>query len=651
MLARGARGGTIPDSTAPRTDGLGGGQDVQSIRSELDACFRTAIAAALGEPGRSADPLIKRAQDPQFGDYQSNAAMGLAKQAKAKPRDVAQRIVDAVTQQPAFRAMCEPPEIAGPGFINLRIKPAWLAARLAAIPGAPSDDPDTDRLGIDPADTPETVVVDYSSPNVAKQMHVGHIRSTIIGDVIARVLAFGGHRVIRQNHVGDWGTQFGILIEQKARGGLDLTGELSTVLDKLEAAYRAGQAAFADDPAFADAARQAVARLQSGDPAAREIWQEICDVSERAFVDIYRRLNVRLGLDDVRGESFYNDRLADTVNALRKSLAANTDSGADLREDQGALCVFHQDADGKPRFKGPDGNALPMIVQKSDGAYLYATTDLAALRFRVRDLAADRIIYVTDARQTLHFEMLFATVRGASWITRDDTRTVRLDHVTFGSVLGEDRRPLKTRTGENVKLKALLDEAVSRAERLVRANEADPAKRRGFSEDQIRDIAEAVGIGAVKYADLAQDRHSDYVFNWDKMLALDGNTAPYMMYAYARIRSIYAKSEESDEATKRRSDEGNAPIVLAELAELHLAKRILELPDAIDTVAENLRPHVLTVYLFELAQAFSAFYEACPVLKADTPDQRASRMRLCDLTARALRLGLNLLGIRTVERM
>ncbi|MBN1489057.1 MAG: arginine--tRNA ligase, partial [Phycisphaerae bacterium] len=400
--------------------------------------------------------------------------------------------------------------------------------------------------------------------------------------------------------------------------------------------------------AFADAARSAVGRLQAGEPEARRVWDELCRISRAAFTAIYERLNVQLTPEDVRGESFYNDKLADTVAEVERTLA-EAERAASVRVDQGALCVFHQDAKGQPWFKGPEGEPLPLIIRKSDGAYLYATTDLAALRFRVRDLHADRIIYVTDARQKLHFEMVFATVDAAGWTTGAKGQPVQLEHVTFGSVLGEDRRPLKTRSGENVKLRELLDEAVSRAEQLVRANEAEPAKRRGFTEEEIRHIAGVVGIGAVKYADLAQNRTTDYIFSWDKMLAMEGNTAPYMMYAYARVRSIYGKLAEQDGDDAGRVEE--SPIELQEPAEADLAKRILQFAETIDAVADDLKPNTLTNYLFELAGAFMKFYEACPVLKAATPALRASRLRLCNLTARTLATGLELLGIRVVERM
>lgn len=634
---------------------------VKSIQSQLEACFRAAFARALGDAGRDADPRINRAQDPQFGDYQSNAAMGLAKALRQKPRDVAERIVEALKTDEAFDAMCEPPEIAGPGFINLRLRPAFLAASLGVIPTAPAEPDAVDRLGIEPVAEPQTVVVDYSGVNVAKQMHVGHLRSTIIGDTIARVLAFAGHRVIRQNHVGDWGLQMGQMLRRIAPrqadllGAADDTGDDAAVvvniaahLSQIEQEYKAAQAEEKNDKALADESRQWVVRLQSGDAEALRTWRRIRAGTMLACQQIYDRLGVLLGDADVAGESFYADMLAETVEELRAALADGS-APATVREDRGALCVFLRNEKGEPAFRNPEGEALPLIIQKTDGAFLYATTDLAAIRYRTRTLHADRVIYVTDARQELHFRMVFATARAAGWTHEADGHEVRLDHVTFGSVLGEDRRPLKTRSGENVMLRDLLDEAVSRAEQLVRANEADPVKRRGFSEEQIRAIAEAVGIGAVKYADLSGNRVSDYVFSWDRMLAMDGNTAPYMMYAYARIRSIHAKAAEGGD-----SHVGGATgpdVSLAEPAEMALAKCILQFADVIDAVADELKPNILTSYLYELAGVFMKFYETCPVLKAATPALRESRLRLCDLAARVLHVGLTLLGIRTLERM
>jgi arginyl-tRNA synthetase len=503
------------------------------------------------------------------------------------------------------------PTIAGPGFVNFRIDDPLLG-RLAGEAAADR------RLGLATTRAPIAVVVDYSGPNVAKDMHVGHLRSTVIGDAIARTLAFQGHRITRQNHVGDWGTQFGMLIEYLVEQGREHEdGFVDDMLD-LTAAYREATARDAADPAFAERARRRVVALQSGDPESRRIWAHLVALSARRFQAVYDQLDVALGPADIRGESFYNDRLAAVVADLRAAGLA--------RESEGALCVF---PDG---FKTKDGAPLPLIVQKGDGGYLYATTDLAALRYRVGQLGARRLVYVTDARQRQHFQMVFATARAAGWAPAD----VALEHVPFGSVLGEDGKPFKTRTGETVGLAALLDEAETRASAIVAEKNAelDPA-------EQAR-VARAVGIGAIKYADLASDRVKDYVFSWDRMLAMEGNTAPYLQYAFTRIRSILRKA--GLEHAPR------APILFVEPAERALALTILAFEGVVDAVGRTLEPHRLCGYLYDLAVAFSAFYETCPVLPAEPP-LRAGRLVLADLTGRTLAQGLELLGIRVVERM
>ncbi len=685
----------------------------ESLQQTLTGHFAAAIAAVTNGPS-PADAGVRPAGDPKFGDYQCNAALPLAKTLGSKPREVAERIKAAVA--PRLADLAEPLEIAGPGFINIRLKPEFLAQYLAEIPApdtrshvptfprshapaSPRSHADIDRVGVPPTDHPLRVVVEYSQPNIAKQMHVGHLRGTIIGDVFARVLSFLGHDLIRQNHIGDWGTQFGMLIRWYREKPLPTRATHADVLEAIEADYRAAQARFEADPEFARAGREAVAHLHSGDPAAHDVWQQICAESWRAFTEIYERLGVLLTPADVRGESFYNDRLGPLVTELRARLparAAQTNSQgsatpvgehgplaranscphgpeahappqrpcltpwAEVRDDQGAVCVFMYDADGGPRFKAPDGAHLPMIIQKSDGAYLYATTDLAAIRFRLCDLefrtgrGAERIIYVTDARQKLHFQMFFECARLAGWLTP----AAAVEHVTFGSVLGADRRPLKTREGQNVKLRELLDEAERRAYALLSERESDEATERRsdegkgdttLSEEEKRHIARRVGTAGVKYADLCRDRNGDYVFSWDTMLAMQGNTAPYMMYAYARIRSIYRKAAE-----RTGSPDVYAPHVqpvLREPTERALALRLVRLQEAIDDVAVNLTPHTLCTYLYDLAADFMRFYEACPVLAAADDATRLSRLRLCDLTARTLRLGLGLLGIEVVERM
>jgi arginyl-tRNA synthetase len=629
-----------------------------SLINIIRARFADAVASVAGGAAGRADALVRPAQDARHGDYQCNAAMSLAKSLKAKPREIAERIVAAVD----LADLCEKPEIAGPGFINVRLSDEFLARYLGEIP--PPSEPGAqatghaqaaDRLGMPPVAEPQTVVIDYASPNIAKQMHVGHLRSTIIGDVFARVLAFEGHAVIRQNHVGDWGTQFGILIEHYREQAVPSRQTHDDVLAAIEDDYRAAQERFKSDEGFAEAARLAVGRLQAGDGAARGVWERICAESRRAFGNAFGRLNVLLTDDDVRGESFYNDRLAPVVAELREKLPGGAKHGqagleratprAEVRENQGALCVFMYDADGEPRFRNPDGDELPMIIQKSDGAFLYATTDLAAMRYRIKELSGRRIIYVTDARQKLHFEMLFAAARAVGWACDD----VALEHTPFGSILGSNRRPLRTREGKNVLLRELLDESERRALALLEQREKSDEGGGALADSEKRRIAQRVGIAAVKYADLARDRKSDYVFNWDNMLAMQGNTAPYMMYAYARIRSIYRKAAERFGEPNVYAE--NVGISLAEPAERALALRLSRLRETIDTVAAELAPHTLCTYLYDVATDFSRFYEACPVLRAADEATRLGRMRLCDLTARTLKLGLGLLGIEVLERM
>jgi len=588
---------------------------MQTIVDILERRLGPLLAELAGDPG--ALPLVRPAQDPRFGDYQANGVMALAKRLQLNPRQLAQRLV----AQLDVADLCEPPEIAGPGFINFRLKPDWLAERLLEVAR------DEKRLGIDPWPDPPLTVVDFSGPNIAKQMHVGHLRSTIIGDVIARVLEFWyadettpdgspAKKVIRQNHVGDWGTQFGMLTSF-----LDCAGVDAAPLADVEEFYRRAQQRFDADPAFADLARQYVVRLQRGDPHVLENWRTIRGVSLNHCQEIYDRLGVRLARRHVRGESEYNQALPQVVGDLH---AAGL-----LHESQGARCVF---LDG---FKTKEGEPLPLIVRKSDGAYLYATTDLAALCYRVRELHARRIIYVTDARQKLHFEMVFACARAAGWADG-----VQLEHVPFGSVLGTNGQPLKTRAGQNVQLKDLLDEAETRARAILEEKNPD------LSEDRKGRIARAVGVAAVKYADLSSNLAGDYLFDWDRMLAMDGNTAPYLQYAYARVCSIFRKGRIDETALVAAAP----PVRLAAPEELALAKLLLRYGETVEAVARDLRPHLLTTYLFELAQAFSAFYTRCPVLKADDA-ARSGRLLLCLLTARTLRHGLGLLGIDAIEQM
>lgn len=581
------------------------------------------IALAMTDLAACPAPaIVKPAQTTKFGDYQANGVMALAKQLKQNPRQLAEQIVSRLD----LSDICQPPEIAGPGFINLRLRPDWLANRLKeAIQ-------DKARLGVDPLGNPPTTVIDFSSPNIAKQMHVGHLRSTIIGDVIARVLQFyydDPGKIIRQNHIGDWGLQMGTLdyqIERKLKEKGDLAGDDLSIddltIDDLEKAYKNGSDLVAGNPEIAEICREKTIRLQSGSAREKKRWEKVREISLIACMKIYEQLGVTLGPENVCGESFYADKLPSVISVL---------SGAGLlTESEGAQCVF---LDG---FTTIDGEPLPLIVQKSDGAYLYATTDLAAVRYRVGELKAERIIYVTDARQKLHFEMFFTCARKAGWAGEN----VSLEHVPFGSVLGDNNRPLKTRSGENVKLKDLLEEAEKRARQIVEEKNPD------LDEQQKQKIAHAVGIGAVKYADLSNNLVSDYVFNWDKMLSMDGNTAPYMQYAYARVQSIFRKgSIDKDELLA-----GCGDMELTEPDELTLAKLLLRYAEVVETVAGDLRPHLLTNYLFDLAQAFSGFYTNCPVLKADDP-ARSNRLLLCYQTARTIKHGLDLLGIETIDQM
>ncbi|MHC4104447.1 MAG: arginine--tRNA ligase, partial [Planctomycetota bacterium] len=543
------------------------------------------------------------------------------------------KLAEEVVEKLDVGDICELPEVAGPGFINLRLKADFLADTLLEV-----NKDSRNRLGIESASQPETVVVDFSCPNIAKQMHVGHLRSTIIGDCICRVLEFLGHKVIRQNHIGDWGLQMGMLLaiveelkqkfanEKKLGSDTKIYVPSLEKIEEIESLYRDANARFENDDVFAKKARDFTYNLQNHDMLAVTQWQTLRKLTLDDCDQIYRTLNVLLYDEHVQGESFYSDMLPAVVGDLKQRALA--------KESDGAICVFPEG------FKNKEGEPLPFIIQKSDGAYLYATTDLAAIRYRVDELKADRIIYVTDARQKLHFEMLFAVAHMAGW-AKDKTE---LMHVMFGSVLGEDGAPLKTREGENVKLKELLDEAVERAKAIVEEKNPD------LPADKKAQIAEAVGIGAVKYADFSNNRTSDYIFSFDKMLAMDGNTAPYMQYAFARIKSIDRTGEDRGvnvEAERSELEKAN----LTDPYELDLAKHLIRYGEAIQAAAADYRPNYLTSYLYELAQKFSVFYTNCPVLDAG-PDKRPTRLLLCDLTAETIKHGLsNLLGIDVVEKM
>lgn len=569
-----------------------------TILTQLENAFRQAIQAAFE---MDADPILAPSQNEKFGDYQSNAAMGLAKRVsdasgqKITPRQVAERIKAKLVLGEVSSEIT----IAGPGFINVRLNPAWLAL---ALQKAGADD----RLGIPTAEPRQKVVVDYSGPNIAKELHVGHLRSTIIGDAASRVLAFRGDDVIRQNHLGDWGTQFGMLITHlKSEGG----GE-ATHFSDLEAFYIAAKKRFDEEPAFADEARRTVVRLQAGAAEERKLWQRLVDETRLHYQALYDRLNIKLRPEHERGESFYNAHLAGVVADLQRSGIA--------RETEGAIGVF------------VEGFENPLLIQKSGGGYLYGTTDLAALRYRVEELHATRIIYFTDARQSQHFQQVFAAARRAGWV-----KDVSLEHASFGTMLGPDGKPFKSRTGGTVKLKGLLDEAHERAMKLVTDKNPD------LPESQRQAIAEAVGLGAIKYADLSKDRTSDYIFSFDSMLSLDGNTAPYLQYAYARIKSIFRKAG---------IDAPSGRVSLESPFEAALAKHVLRMGEIVDLVARELKPHHLCTYLYELATRFSSFYENCPVLQSEEP-MRSSRLALCGVTANTLSLGLDLLGIEHPEQM
>lgn len=573
-----------------------------NILVELSQRVAAALAAA-GAP-EDAPPLVARSSRPEFGDYQANGVMAAAKRMKTNPRELAEKVIAAAK----LDDIAEKLEVAGPGFINITLRTDWLASRL-------TETLEDEKLGVEPT-SPRTVVVDYSSPNLAKEMHVGHLRSTIIGDALARTLEFCGHNVIRQNHVGDWGTQFGMLIALMAE-----TGAEAADLGDLEQFYQAAKQRFDSDADFAARARAVVVRMQQHDDEVLAYWRRFTGESLSHCEQVYKRLGVSLTREDVRGESAYAEDLPQVV--------AELESAGLLTESEGAQCVFIEG------FTNADGEPLPVIVQKSDGAYLYATTDLAAIRYRAGELKADRILYVTDSRQSLHFRQIFAVARAAGFASDD----VSLEHVGFGMMLGSDQRPFRTRDGGTVRLNDLLDKAEHLAAELVKERNPDLAG----DEQSLREVAGAVGIGGVKYADLSQNRTSDYVFSWDKMLSLDGNTAPYMQYAHARICSIF----------RRGQAEGlpaDGEVQIEHPAERALAVALARFPETIRVVADDCLPSVLCAYLYELAGAFMGFYENCPVLSSAEP-LRTSRLSFCGLTQRAVRTGLSLLGIAAPEQM
>lgn len=582
------------------------------VSAHLDAALRAA-ADAMGLAGRGFDPEV-RVADPAHGDFQANGALAFAKREKQNPRALAQQIVDrAASLQSDFEIA-----LAGPGFINFRLKPESLLGWLQT-----HDSEAQLQAGAARAHAGQTWVVDYSSPNTAKQMHVGHLRSAVIGEAICRLLAFTGARVIRDNHLGDWGTQFGKLIYSYKRW-VDEVALAADPIEELERLYRLGQAATPEGSPELDESRAELVKLQGGDPENVALWKKFSEVSLAAFQQIYDRLGIRF--DHNLGESFYNDKVERVYREL-------TETG--LAEDSaGALVVFH---DEHPRFSRNAERPNPFMVRKADGASGYASTDLATALYRTEAFQADGIVIVTDFRQGDHFEQLFLTVR--KWFAAKNYRTPELHHVTFGAVTGEDGKALKTRDGGVIKLKALLDEAEERAFALVSEKSPD------LPEAERRDIARAVGIGAVQYADLCQNRSSNYVFAWDKMLSLDGNTAPYLLYAVTRVRSIFRKAGLDPAAPPIA---GASPPATAQ--ELTLARKLVQFSGAVHLATTQLRPHFLCLYLFELAGAYSGFYAADKVI-VDDPAVRARRLLLCHRTLTVLESGLHLLGLRTLERM
>lgn len=586
---------------------------MNSTLAHLKNRFEQAMIAAFGNELAGTDPILVSASNPKFGDYQSNVAMSLAKQLGQAPRAIA----DTIVQHLDVSDLCEPPTVAGPGFINLSLKASYLESQLQAAQADP-------RLGIAPVEKPKRVIVDYPSPNIAKELHVGHLRPAVIGDCLSRVLEFLGHEVLRISHVGDWGTPFGMLIAYlKEAYPQALTSSENLDLGDLASFYRKAKKRFDEDAAFQDLARLSVVQLQAGDPDTLQAWKIVCDLSNRSNAVIFNLMG--LSPLTIRGESFYNPLLPDVIEELERLGL--------LVEDDGAKCVFLEG------FTNKDGNPLPLIVQKSDGGYNYASTDLAAIRYRVTVDQAQRVVYPVGAEQTNHFAQIFQVGKRAGWITDD----VEFIHTPLGNVLGDDGKKLKSRSGDAIRLQELLDEAIAhaRADLEYRLE----TESRTESDDFIAHSAQVIGISAIKYADLSQNRTSNYIFSYDKMLALQGNTAPYMLYAYVRVQGISRKGD--IDFKQMRSDH---PIVLNEETEFALAKHLLQLDEVLSSIEQDLLPNRLCQYLFELSQKFNQFYDRCPVLQAEEPS-RTSRLILCDLTARTIKLGLSLLGIPVLERM
>jgi arginyl-tRNA synthetase len=559
----------------------------------------TKLSDALAKAGFANVGELTQATDPRFGDYQTNAALVLGKQRGESPRAVAEKIL----QHLDVAGLCESPTVAGAGFINFALLPGTVATKTTELSA-------DERLGVASSTSPKKIVIDFGSPNVAKPMHVGHIRSTALGDAIARIAKFLGHDVIRDNHIGDWGTQFGMVI-WGWKNLLDREALQREPLAEIVRIYKETNARSTSDPAIRDACRQELVKLQAGDKENNDIWNECVALSMQDFQHVYALLDIHYDIQC--GESFYNDRLAGVVERLLKAKIAEV--------SEGAVVVFFRDI--------PELADKPCIIRKSDGGFNYATSDIATVDYRINELKRDTVWYVVGAPQTLHFKQIFE-------IARREGHKADFRHVPFGNILGEDRKLMKTRSGENVPLRQVLEEACARARKIV--EEKNP----GLSEEEKIDIAQTIGIGAVKYADLSQYRMTDYVFSWDKMLALQGNTAPYLQNAYVRLRSIFRKAGEVAPKIEK--------FVLNEAAEITLAKRLCQFAEIVPQVLNDFRPNILANYLFELANSFHAFYEACPVLKSDEP-VRSSRLALCDLTGRVLQRGLDLLGIKVPEKM
>ncbi|EJW2050525.1 arginine--tRNA ligase [Salmonella enterica] len=575
----------------------------------IQALLSEKVSQAMIAAGAPADcePQVRQSAKVQFGDYQANGMMAVAKKLGMAPRQLAEQVLTHLD----LSGIASKVEIAGPGFINIFLEPAFLAEQVQQALAS-------DRLGVSQP-TRQTIVIDYSAPNVAKEMHVGHLRSTIIGDAAVRTLEFLGHHVIRANHVGDWGTQFGMLIAWLEKQQQENAGDMA--LADLEGFYRDAKKHYDEDEAFAERARNYVVKLQSGDAYFREMWRKLVDITMTQNQITYDRLNVTLTRDDVMGESLYNPMLPGIVADLKaKGLAV---------ESEGATVVFLDE------FKNKEGDPMGVIIQKKDGGYLYTTTDIACAKYRYETLHADRVLYYIDSRQHQHLMQAWTIVRKAGYVPD----SVPLEHHMFGMMLGKDGKPFKTRAGGTVKLADLLDEALERARRLVAEKNPD------MSADELEKLANAVGIGAVKYADLSKNRTTDYIFDWDNMLAFEGNTAPYMQYAYTRVLSVFRKADIDEQAL------ASAPVIISEDREAQLAARLLQFEETLTVVAREGTPHVMCAYLYDVAGLFSGFYEHCPILSAENDAVRNSRLKLAQLTAKTLKLGLDTLGIETVERM